>query len=161
MTCTDGLARPARWRQSQWVDRSHLSKIWCLSSTGGLRAPHTGTSTDSQFFAHALREHGVDRSSAFDDDCINDPKNPWRWANSLGHGAHQILRERCACGRNARNMCTERVRVGPQFGHGEMVGILVKVLLSRRLLEDAGPADFRVELDLPLSTTPPGHELSF
>ena len=39
--------------------------------------------------------------------------------------------------------------------------ILAKVLLSRRLLEDAGPADFGVELDLPLSTTVPCHELSF
>ena len=58
-------------------------------------------------------------------------------------------------------MCTERVRGWAQFGHGEMFGILVKVLLSRRLLEDAGPADFGVELDLPLSTTAPCHELSF
>ena len=119
------------------------------------------TGTARANFRHALREHGVDRFSAFDDDCINDPKNPWRWANSLGHGAHQILREQCDCGRNARNMCTERVRGWAQFGHGEMFGILVKVLLSRRLLEDAGPADFGVELDLPLSTTVPCHELSF
>ena len=49
----------------------------------------------------------------------------------------------------------------PQFGHGEMFGVLVKVLLPRRLLEDAVPADFGVELDLPLSTTTPCHELSF
>ena len=58
-------------------------------------------------------------------------------------------------------MCTERVRGWAQFGHGEMFGILVKVLLPRRLLEDAVPADFGVELDLPLSTTTPCHELSF
>ena len=42
-----------------------------------------------------------------------------------------------------------------------MFGVLVKVLLPRRLLEDAVPADFGVELDLPLSTTTPCHELSF
>ena len=73
------------------------------------------TGTARANFRHALREHGVDRFSAFDDDCINDPKNPWRWANSLGHGAHQILRERCACGRNAPKMCSERVRVRHNF----------------------------------------------
>ena len=42
-----------------------------------------------------------------------------------------------------------------------MCGMLVKVLLSRRLLEDAGPADFGVELDLPLSTSTRIHVLSF
>ena len=42
-----------------------------------------------------------------------------------------------------------------------MFGILVKVLLSRRLLEDAGPADFGVELDLPLSTTRRATSLAF